>query len=409
MNSSAEVIFFFRGPFPQGSDAKRIRLLSKGLLFHGINNEIIIAFPPPIKLTSKEKRDNEYYALNENNDVTNQFNKIFYKISGTIKAYKRLTVHTPNLKVIIQSGLGFLEGILVLLFCKRNNVKFYAEMNDINRWEFTEKKLTFVEILAKYQLTLYEKLILKRVDVLFVVSSYLQKKVLLNNKSLLVKRITPAIINFEEYDQQKSHDITSIPVIEHQTFTNSSIKLLYAGSCMETNGIIFALDCVNEVLMKEYHEISIILVLSVGQISEIKQYVKNLSIQNRVHIYQNISYQYIPSLYQYIDILLLPEMGDTIAHAGFPSKTAEYLASGKAIIATEFSDLKDFLIHDYNALLSPIGDKATYKNNLSRAFSDVQLRKFLGNNGVQTAKQYFDYKQVSSIIADEIKKKDLHR
>ena len=124
---------------------------------------------------------------------------------------------------------------------------------------------------------------------------------------------------------------------------------------------------------------------------------------NYVSIYHGIPHNYIPSLYDSSDILVLPEQGNVVANAGFPGKVGEYLISGKAIISTNFSDLSFYLINDYNCMISGIGDHLTYIKNLKTLIYDKEKRINLGNNAIKTGLKYFNYSDAVKIYLNKAK------
>ena len=61
-----------------------------------------------------------------------------------------------------------------------------------------------------------------------------------------------------------------------------------------------------------------------------------------------------------------------------PMKLFEYMASGKAVVASALGQIKDVILDDENGLLVPAGDEAALANAINRLFEDDQLRMRLG-------------------------------
>ncbi|MBI9035785.1 MAG: glycosyltransferase family 4 protein, partial [Bacteroidales bacterium] len=154
--------------------------------------------------------------------------------------------------------------------------------------------------------------------------------------------------------------------------------------------------------LKDELDFEIIFVFFKGDVKAIKDYAIQLGIGDRLHIFENVNYPYIPAIYNKSDILVLPEMGQVVANAGFPGKTSEYLASGKAVISTDFSNLKDVLKNNENVMMSSLGDLDAYVGNLRSLIRDPDLRSRLGVQALKTAIQYFDYKNGVSPLVDEL-------
>ena len=111
--------------------------------------------------------------------------------------------------------------------------------------------------------------------------------------------------------------------------------------------------------------------------------------------------EYIPARYKQAEVLILPEMGKEVAQAGFPGNTAEYMSVGKPIITTDFSNIKDVLQHEYNCLMSPLGDDAGYQKNITALLDDETLRFRLGKNAVESAVKTFDYRESTKTMIED--------
>ena len=90
------------------------------------------------------------------------------------------------------------------------------------------------------------------------------------------------------------------------------------------------------------------------------------------------------------DILVMPKLDDPVNHAGLSTKLSEYLASGKAVIASDVGDVSKYLTHEKQALLVPPGDSDALEQAILRLLINPILRKQLGLNGRQVAVQHFD-------------------
>ncbi len=396
------LVIFGRGQFPISSAALRMRMWAKGLRANGIETDIIIAYPAPSERDKKESKENEHFILPVQNGKSNALKNIYQKLYGTYKAYKLLNQHFKNIDAVLLYGLGYLEGILVYKFCKKNKIKYFAERCDENRQLYANRKISFSERIALYNDLWFDKYIVNKLDAYFVVSSYLEKKYQDKKYSgLNIKRSIPVYVDIEEFNKLSAVDIDDIAEVDTSVFKSDKIKIFFAGSCNHTNGLFFFLKCAAKIKKRDNLDFSIILIFHSGDVGKVKNYCENLDIAEVVTILPKLPYRFIPALYKKVDILVLPEMGDVVANAGFPGKTGEYLASGKAIISTNFSDLRNYLHNGYNAMISQIGDEEKYMDNLKLLINDDELRKMIGRNAVETSKHYFDYKfSVNSLIEE---------
>jgi glycosyltransferase involved in cell wall biosynthesis len=239
---------------------------------------------------------------------------------------------------------------------------------------------------------LYDKYIVNKSDYLFVISTYLYNKYKNLYPNLQIIPSTPSLVDVEDFEKRKSLDISFLFPDNYEFLKSRKNKFLYAGSCARPNGIFFLLENLAELKDKENFEFFVIFLISEGDPNVLLQKVKKLNIQDKVFIRGSVPQKYIPAIYEQLaDYLFLPEHGDLCANAGFPSKTAELLASGKPIIATNFSDLSNYLINGYNSLISEVGDKFNYQSNLRKLLFDKKLCENLSLNSKLTAKETFHY------------------
>jgi glycosyltransferase involved in cell wall biosynthesis len=244
---------------------------------------------------------------------------------------------------------------------------------------------------------------LPQVDTLFVVSEYLEEKYKRTHGNLNIKRSVPSYLDYDLFLQYQKADIFKLPNYNFDILRNDSVKILFSGTCIFTNGLTFFLDCVSQLILSNSSlKVDIIFLFFKGHVDFIRNYTHKIGLEDYVTIYENIYFQHIPAIYTYVDILVLPEMGEIIAKAGFPGKSAEYLASGKAIISTDFSNLKDYFFHEINCLMSPLQDRTSYSENLLRLINDEELRVKLGLNAIKTARKYFDYKKAVNPIIESL-------
>ncbi|HEX8903125.1 glycosyltransferase [Vitreimonas sp.] len=80
------------------------------------------------------------------------------------------------------------------------------------------------------------------------------------------------------------------------------------------------------------------------------------------------------------DILVSPTVPnpDGSEFFGSPTKLFEYMAMGRAIVASDLAQLAEVLAHDRTALLTPAGDAAALAGALQRLCGDEGLRRRLG-------------------------------
>jgi glycosyltransferase involved in cell wall biosynthesis len=115
-----------------------------------------------------------------------------------------------------------------------------------------------------------------------------------------------------------------------------------------------------------------------------------------------------------MDILCMPRNNSIQANAGFPFKLAEYLATGKPVIASRVSDVADY-ITDADAYIYEPGEYKEIEGIINKILSNPQQAGITGNNGKQKAVKYFSagtatqqfYQYLLTLYRVLIKKTDL--
>lgn len=398
-----KVIFFFRGDFPNGSNALRTRNMMKGLSQNGIDSELLVTYPPPEAGKHHVLLPHETWMLAPKPFPLHSIQKILYKLVGTINGYSELKKRKDDITAVYLTAPGFFEGYLVRRFCGKYRKRFLVERGDVIRWKYSEAKITFVQRLAVYQDSLFDRFVLKHVECLFVVSSFLERIYTGVLPKEQVKRILPALIDIEEYDRLKFMPIPAEILRRLPPKLPQRVRIVYAGSCLETNGLRHVLQAADNLHRRGGFSMEILMIMNVGLIDEVASFAGTLTMREHIHIVRNLLFSDIPAIYDTADILVIPEMGDEVANAGFPSKVSECLASGKAVIATHFSDLSDYLIHEQNSMVSPVGDLSAYEQNLARLVNDEELRKRLGMNAKISAVTHFENSRGVKMLVDHLR------
>jgi glycosyltransferase involved in cell wall biosynthesis len=77
---------------------------------------------------------------------------------------------------------------------------------------------------------------------------------------------------------------------------------------------------------------------------------------------------------------VLSSKGEDIARWMSPLKMFEYMAAGKAIVASDLPVLREVVTHGENVILCPPGNLASWKDAILELGADDRLRHCLGSN-----------------------------
>lgn len=391
-NIKSSIIVFSAGRPPIGSWHQRFKMFYYGFRENDYDFQHIVPYYAPTFEAFKNSPEYIKYCLKPRKNKTKNIFSLFSSFWGVLKGGYFL-LKSSNVAFVIVPSLNFLQGFVAFAVCRVRKIPFYAEIADENGKKFSEEKLSLYDRLAMINQSIYERLILKRADKIFVFTSYLEnkyKKMFPANNNIL--RTIPSLIDIEKFDSLSSCNILEINQPNIDLLYSNKIKIVYAGACNRTNGLFFFLDAASQAMKEHNLEFTIFFFLVYGNTDKVKEYCKEIGLDDNVKIFKPVLPQYIPAIYSKADILILPEHGDVIANAGFPGKTAELLASGKAILSTSFSDLDLYLKNEENSMISELGDAVSYKTNLIKLLINKNLRERIGVGARKTASKYFDCK-----------------
>jgi glycosyltransferase involved in cell wall biosynthesis len=103
-----------------------------------------------------------------------------------------------------------------------------------------------------------------------------------------------------------------------------------------------------------------------------------IGVENRVTFTGHLPPSDVPGVLARADILALPNPASAIStHATSPLKLFEYMAAGKAIVASNLPAIREVLTHDANALLVTPGDPGALAAAIRRLAGDPALRETL--------------------------------
>jgi glycosyltransferase involved in cell wall biosynthesis len=97
-----------------------------------------------------------------------------------------------------------------------------------------------------------------------------------------------------------------------------------------------------------------------------------------------VSHEEVPALMSACDILAAPHAAKE-GFVGSPTKVFEYLAAGRAIVASRLEQMSQVLEDEKTAILTTPSDVGELTNALRRLANDSQTRASLGNSARASA------------------------
>jgi glycosyltransferase involved in cell wall biosynthesis len=111
-----------------------------------------------------------------------------------------------------------------------------------------------------------------------------------------------------------------------------------------------------------------------------------------VHLMGCVDDRTLESCYKSATALLLPLWDDDRSRTRMPNKLAEYLASGRPVIASGVGDLLEFLVDGVNAYVSKPGDERNFADKMMAVLRDPSRATQIGAQGQRTCIERLDYR-----------------
>lgn len=221
----------------------------------------------------------------------------------------------------------------------------------------------------------------KKADAIFVSSSFLQSK--------YGGEIIYQVPNEEIFLKKKSNNED----YRRKLNLENKIVILYAGTLYEHKGV--------DVLIKAVRKLNrpdVKLVIAGGTIGnkEIENY-KKISGEETIFLGQ-IPISEMPNLVAACDIYVVPTKDTSYTRAEIPAKIFEPMMLGKAIVASNISDIPTILDNGNAGLLSIPNDVDDLAQNLSTLIENEELRKELGSYARDRYFANYSYAQIEKKI-----------
>jgi len=233
---------------------------------------------------------------------------------------------TPDIKTLIPLLYAKILGYRVVLDIVEDNSQAASFGGFVNKLRI--KSGSF--ILKNFQ---------SFIDLNIVISSHLERLILTytSKDKILFIPVTMDISKFEKSDYVKKEIIT----------------LFYGGSFGKKDGLDLLLKAFEEVC-KELDYLRLVLTgkgENVADFNEFMALVKASSFSDRIQYRGFVPSGEYQALLNSCDIFCVIRDNSGAANTGFPSKLAEYLATGRAVIVTNVGDVSNYLQDKENAIL----------------------------------------------------------
>jgi len=302
---------------------------------------------------------------------------LYYRTIATLKTAFR----SGHKNVIYFYGPLFLESVVPLSFAQRLGYKIVFDIVE-------EQGL----MAREFSHTFYNYMRLKLADRI----------------SSRIKELSSGIIAISTYLEKSSRNLTNgkVPIhclpisVDMDQFPekpfsmNPTVSLFYSGSFGKKDGLPVLLDAFDR-LAARYENVRLVLT-GRGDAESMMEFFARMKLsafKDRIEFTGYLDEKDYYALLNNADIPCMTRVDLAFAHAGFPFKIGEFLATGKPVIASRVSDVDRFLVNGMNAMLVNPGSSEEICVAAEFLISNPDSAAAIGMRGREVAKSFFDYKQ----------------
>ncbi len=305
--------------------------------------------------------------------------------------------------VFVINEMTFFEGLPIILLCKALGIKFAIHIFDLRFEEFRDlvdlnlKKRLFgmnAKLARNYLFPLLA-------DIIFPISQYLSDyyRGLKHLKSRV--EILSVFVDIDKFTPKRKAD-----VFRKKYGIREKRIITYCGTYLRNQGVHVLLDAIS--ILSKKADLPFVTCLTGAwpfvEYEEIKKLIDRYAIQEHLLLTGNLPETSIPSLLASSDIFVLPRTEHIQNVASFPSKLAQYLASGRPVVCSRIGEVLRYCRDGVDLLYFDVDSAENLAEILERLIRNEDLRKRIGINGRKTAEEKFDVKKVIGRLQKRLQK-----
>jgi len=230
------------------------------------------------------------------------------------------------------------------------------------------------------------RVVLKRADYVFVVSSPLRSRFLGTHK-LEKDRV---LVSPNGVDIKSFRPDVRFGSLRRDLQVEGNKILLFTGSIIESRGLTLLIRALPEIICGN----SNIVVLIVGhgpQKSDLQKLAKRLGVERFVRFIQPVDHSEIPIYICMSDVTIGPLKASIGTFGSVPRKVLEYMACAKPVVACYASVSHDLIIDGYNGFLIHPGKTGKLAAVISKIIGDPNLVAEVGQNARESVEKLYDW------------------
>ena len=304
------------------------------------------------------------------------FKKVRRRLSPGVYSLKILKDLLSETDLIIAYNPGYSFNRKLITLCRKHNVKYAA---DITEW-YDNNELKFTDYLPN-------RLNMTKVNKEFVLNRILISSFLDSYYSTGNNVIVPATCNSTD----EKWAVTS-----SACKCKSPVTLIYAGNPAKKDKLHEVINAVERVEKTNQGRIRLF-VLGIDRENYIKRYANlldNPNISEAVEFKGRVKQDDVPKFYAQAHFMVLLRDDSRKSNAGFPTKFAEAMMSGTAVIANITSDLGLYLNDGVNGFVLPESTSdALFRVLIDILSMDIRDIETMQTEAKKTGLEFFDYRK----------------
>jgi len=253
-----------------------------------------------------------------------------------------------------------------------------------NKWSKTNQIKNNLNLANKI-----EFLNLKKSNLIVVPSDILKKELI--DRGIEKNKI---LVNPNGVDIDKFSPEISGLRIKKKYRINSKFVVGFSGSFGSWHGVLILAESLEIFFKKFKREDVVFLLIGYGKLwRKVKKTIEHTNLTDKVILTGVVPFLEMPEYLSVCDILLSPQIqnNDGTEFFGSPTKIFEYMAMGKAIIASKLGQIKDIIEHNKNGYLINPGEPEELADSINFLLNEHEFRKTLGINARKTAERNYSW------------------
>lgn len=320
---------------------------------------------------------NVYRIFNGVNTVS----KLLYPFFAYIKALDLTNNKNPEKYDLIWPMMASYAGYAAYLLKRAKNIPILLTIQEGENFGIREGVLNFLF-----------KRIFRSADRIQVISKFLKDWSIQMGAKCPID-IVPNAVNYDLFNKIESRfEIDTLK----KRFNKNERDIF-----MITTSRLAPKNAVNDIISSLVYLPENVKFICIGDGAEkdkLKKQIKDLKLENRVHMLGFVPHDELPKYLHMSDIFIRPALSE-----GFGLSYVEAMASGIPVITTPVGGIVDFLVDDVTGLFCEVKNPESIADKVNVLIRDNNLRKKIIENADKMVREKYEWSKISSQMESLLK------